>query len=364
VAATATAIGIGYALVVVLGSVVQSIEQTLGHWITQTFGAEITIGMSPGLNSGSFDAKIAQAAERLPGVLSVEKYRKGLLIYNDHPVVLAAFDWAHRPDRTPLLLVSSLPNAYEEASAGRAVFVSESFAFRYASELGMSIDLETTAGRKPFSIAAIVRDYTMDLGTILLDIDVYQQMFKDTRLTYAHIWPTPEANIELLRSNVSNIVRDNPQITVVTNAEFRAEVEARVHDLLRVLGSLQIFACAIAVLGVVNFLLAAILDREKEIALLRSVGLTSRQIRKSIMFEGGIVGLTGATLGFLAGLPAAYFMVKHSMPVAMGWSLDFRFPATLAATTLLAITTAAALAAYFPARRITRGTILAGLQME
>jgi hypothetical protein len=52
------------------------------------------------------------------------------------------------------------------------------------------------------------------------------------------------------------------------------------------------------------------------------------------------------------------------MTVAMGWSLEFRFPLMLAATTLLAITVAAALAAYFPARRITRGTILAGLQME
>ena len=48
-------------------------------------------------------------------------------------------------------------------------------------------------------------------------------------------------------------------------------------------------------------------------------------------------------------------MVKHSMPLAMGWSLDFRFPIMLATTTILGITIAAALASYFPARRITRG---------
>jgi len=82
------------------------------------------------------------------------------------------------------------------------------------------------------------------------------------------------------------------------------------------------------------------------------------------MIEGALIGFSGATLGLLAGLPAAYFMVTHSMPVAMGWSLEFRFPTALAATTLLAITIAAALAAYFPARRITRGAILSGLQVE
>ena len=82
------------------------------------------------------------------------------------------------------------------------------------------------------------------------------------------------------------------------------------------------------------------------------------------MLEGGLIGLTGATLGLTAGIPAAYFMVTHSMPVATGWSLDFSFPRLLAVTTLIAITVAAALASYFPARHITRGTILAGLQME
>jgi putative ABC transport system permease protein len=364
IAATATAIGIGFALVVVLGSVVGSIENTLADWISRTFGAEITVGMSPGLTSGSFDSSILDPLQRIPGVRSVERYRKGLFIYEKHPIVLAAFDRSRRPDRSPLLLVKSLAHAYEEASAGRAIFVSESFAFRYGLEIGDQMELETMVGKRSFSIAAIVRDYTMDLGTVLLDIDVYQHSFRDSRLTYAHIWPSLSADLERVRKQVNSIVKGNPRITVVTNSEFRAEVEGRVHDLLKVLGSLQLFACAIAVLGVINFLLAAILDRVRDIGILRTIGISSGDIRRAIMVEGGIVGLVGAMFGLLAGIPASYFMVKHSMPVAMGWSLDFRFPILLAITTIVAITAAAALAAYFPARRITRGTILAGLQME
>jgi putative ABC transport system permease protein len=204
----------------------------------------------------------------------------------------------------------------------------------------------------------------MDVGTILLDIHVYQNLWRDYRLTYAHVWPEPGQDVGLLRNRVNEVVSGTPSVTVVTNEEFRNEVEARVSDLLKVLGSLQVFACAIAVLGVVNFLLAALLDRRREIAVLRSVGLTSRQVQHAVMLEGALVGVVGASLGVVAGVPAAYFMVKHSMPVAMGWSLDFRFPVALAFTTMLAITAAAALASYFPARRITRGTILAGLQME
>jgi putative ABC transport system permease protein len=231
-------------------------------------------------------------------------------------------------------------------------------------DTGGTIELETPGGRRAFRIVGVARDYTMDVGSILVDINVYQDIWRDYRLTYAHVWPAPGENVALLRDRVNYAVASTPNVTVVTNEEFRRDVESRVNNLLKVLGSLQIFACAIAVLGVVNLLLAALLDRRREISVLRSVGLTSRQIQKAVMIEGALVGLVGASLGAIAGIPAAYFMARHSMPVAMGWSLDFRFPVPLAISTMLAITVAAALASYFPARRITRGTILSGLQME
>jgi putative ABC transport system permease protein len=364
VAAAASAIMVGYALVVVLGAVVHSIQTTLSQWLHLTFGADISIGTSPGLSSASFDAELADRLGGIPGVASVEAYRKLLFIYNGHPVVLVAFDRQSRPDKSPLIIARALTDAYELVASGGAVLVSESFSFRYNLDLGDDLTLDTADGKRTFRIVGVARDYTMDLGTILLDINVYRSLWRDHRLTYAHVWPKPGADISALRNQVNEVVRDTPSVTVVTNADFRSEVEARVSDLLRVLGSLQIFACAIAILGVVNFLLAALLDRRREIALLRSVGLTARQIQAAVVIEGALVGMAGAFLGVLAGIPAAYFMVKHSMAVAMGWTLDFRFPIMLATTTLAAITVAAALAAYFPARRITRGTILAGLQME
>ncbi len=364
VAAAASAIMVGYALVVVLGSVVHSIHSTLSQWLHLTFGADISVGTSPGLSSASFDAELAERLRALPGVASVEGHRKLLFIYDNRPVVVAGFDRSGRPDRQPLILVRAAPEAYETTSSGDGVIVSESFSFRYNKDVGDYISVDTPAGRRTFEVVAIARDYTMDVGTILFDIHVYQHLWRDFRLTYAHVWPKTGENITVLRSRVNDAVSGTPNVAVVTNAEFRREVESRVADLLQVLGSLQIFACAIAVLGVVNFLLAALLDRRREIALLRSVGLTARQVQHAIMVEGALVGGVGACLGVVAGVPGAYFMVKHSMPVAMGWSLDFRFPVLLAFSTLVAITLAAALASYFPARRITRGSILAGLQME
>ena len=364
VAAAVSAIMVGYALVVVLGSVVHSIDRTLAAWIDLTLGADIKIGTGAGLNSGSFDSKLIEQVRSLPQVQSVERYQKTLFIHDGKPVVLVAIDPLNHPGGKPLMLIRSIGDPYTDISSGRGLAVSESFALRYSYDVGDDILLTTAEGKRRFLIVAVARDYAMDLGTILVGADTYQALWKDNRLTFAQVWPTSGANLERLRDSINVLVQGNPSVSVVTNVEFRADVEKRVRDLLGVLGSLQLLACAIAVLGVVNFLLAAIIDRRREIALLRSVGVSSRQIQGAIMIEGALIGFSGATLGLFAGLPAAYFMVTHSMPVAMGWSLEFRFPTALAATTLLAITIAAALAAYFPARRITRGAILAGLQME
>lgn len=364
IAAAASAIMVGYALVIVLGSVVLSITDTLGLWLEKTFGAELTIGMPPGLTSGSFESTIAARAQTLPGVAAVERFRKLLTIFDGHPIVLAAIDDRNRPDGHPLILIDSTEQPYERLATGSGVIISDSFAFRYGFGLDDEVALDTPQGVRRFAIVGIARDYTMDIGTVFLNIDVYQSLWMDRRLTYAHIWPSAGANLRTLREQANALVANAPSVTVANNSEYRTEVDDRVGNLLKLLGSLQLFACAIAVLGVVTFLLAAVVDRRREIALLRSVGVTARQIRQAMMLEGGLIGLAGALLGLLAGTPAAYFMVTHSLTVAMGWSLSFRFPFSLAASTLLAVAAAAMLASYFPARHITRESILAGLQVE
>ncbi len=363
-AATASAIMVGYALVVVLGSVVYSITGNLRGWLDRTFDSNLIVGTSPGLAATTFQSTLATDLARIPDVHSVERYRKALLVFEESPIVIVAFDRTNRPDKSPLVITQSTPGAYEEAERGDALFISESFAFRFSAEIGDEIALPTAAGMRTFAVRAVVRDYTFDLGTVFVDIDVYQELWQDTRLTYAKIWTAPEASVAAVRDAVAVAIADEPQVNMITNVEFREEVEGRVHSLLRVLDSLQVFASLIAILSVANLLLASVLDRRREIGLLRSIGVTRGQIRRAVVVEAGLMGLTGGLLGVIAGGAASFFMVTHSLRIDMGWSLDFYFPLTLAFSTMIATTAAAAFAGYLPARRITAGTVLESVQRE
>lgn len=363
-AATVSAIMVGYVLVLVLGSVVHSIERTLGGWLATRFSSDVLISLPPGLDSGSFDQGLVSKIASMPGIKQVERYRKGLAYYDDKPIVLAAYDRKGRPDGAPLTVIQSKPDAYALASAGRGIFVSDSFAFRHGHRLGDTVDLHTAKGVRPFEVVGVVRDYALDLGTILVDIDVYQNLWEDTGLTNANVWPSSGANVSALREEIAHAISADPRVSVVTNVEFREEVQNTIQGLLGVLGSLRIFACAIAMLGVVTFLLAAVLDRRRDIAVLRSIGVTRVQIRQAVMIEAAMLGFVGGCLGLIAGFVASYYMVTHSIRVDMGWTLDFAFPLGLAASTLVAITFAAACAGWFPARQFTTRAILPGLQTE
>ncbi len=360
----ASAIMVGYALVIVLGAVVHSMERTLDGWLSHRFGSDLAIHKPPSLANASFDSTLAEQLIGIPGIADLERGSYSLFSYRGQPVVLMTFDHKHRPDHEPVVLLSAQAKAYEEAAAGRAVFISESLAFRLGYRVGDVLRLDTALGARDFRIAAIARDYTFDLGTILVDIDVYQSLWEDTRLTYANLWTDQTVPLAELRRQVAERLIPYPQISLFTNAEFKADVSTRLNNLLRVLSSLQVLACLIAVLGVMNCLLAETLDRAREIALLRSVGVTSRQVVSAVVVEAGLIGTVGVLLGVIEGSTAAFYMVAHSIKVAMSWSLDFAFPSTLAASTAVVVVLAAALAGYLPGLRAARRPLVGGLRAE
>lgn len=339
-------------------------NESLGRWLSTLIPADMVVGMPPGLDGGTFDQALAREIATLEDVRSVERHRKGVAVYAGRPVVLVAFDRKGRPGGDALSVLSSHLGAYDAVEAGSAVFVSESFAFRFDKEIGDAIDLETANGQTTFLIVGIVREYAFDLGTILVDIDVYQRHWRDHGLTHANVFPAKAADLSSLRARIATIARNDPRVAVISNDEFRADIQDTIDRLLSVLGSLRLFACAIAMLGVITFLLAAVVDRRREIGVLRSIGVTRAQIRRAVMIEAAMLGFAGACLGLLAGFVASYYMVTHSIRVDMGWTLDFTFPLGLAISTLGAITLTAALAGYFPARQFTTQSILTGLQME
>ena len=115
--------------------------------------------------------------------------------------------------------------------------------------------------------------------------------------------------------------------------------------------AIQLAALLVGLLGLVNTLLISVLERTREIGMMRAVGMTRRQLIRLILQESLILGILGAIAAILLGGWLAWLWVTHTQAHILGWLVEFHFPWSAILTTLGAGTLVALLAGYFPARR-------------
>ena len=142
---------------------------------------------------------------------------------------------------------------------------------------------------------------------------------------------------------------------------LRDQNAAQVNQLLSLIYALLGLAIVIASIGIVNTMSLSILERTKEIGLLRAVGMSKRQVRNSIRFESVITAVMGTSIGIVFGVSGAYFLIQALKD-------DGLDQFAVGATSLVAIVGLSAfigvLAGAWPAWRATKVDILKAVSAE
>jgi putative ABC transport system permease protein len=124
--------------------------------------------------------------------------------------------------------------------------------------------------------------------------------------------------------------------------------------------ALALVAVIVAALGIVNTLTVSVLERVRELGVLRAAGMTTRQVRRTVVVEAGILGIIGAVLGIVTGLVAGGVLVVLSGGGPL--ILDPPWPSIVIAAILgIGISM---IAAWYPARLASRLAIVAAVQHE
>ena len=117
-------------------------------------------------------------------------------------------------------------------------------------------------------------------------------------------------------------------------------------------------AIVVAVLGIVNTLAALILERTRELALLRVSGLSTGELRTMIVLESTLLGVASTVAGLVMGYVLSWILIYVINKQSFGWTIDFHTPAALIAASLAVTLLASALAGLVPAR-MARGIDIA-----
>ncbi|MGI9607808.1 MAG: ABC transporter permease [Acidimicrobiales bacterium] len=168
-------------------------------------------------------------------------------------------------------------------------------------------------------------------------------------------------DVETARATVEELTGNFPQLTVQDNTEFQDSVEGQISQLQVVINGLLVLCLIVAFFGIVNTMALSVLERTREIGLLRAVGMTRRQLRSTIRWEAVVVSLFGAVLGVLMGL-------------LLGWSAVVAIPDSFISKVgipwvqlgvyVVVGGVMGVIAAYFPARRAAKLNVLDAISYE
>ncbi len=179
--------------------------------------------------------------------------------------------------------------------------------------------------------------------------------------TTVYALAAPGVDAASLRPAIDAALAAYPNVRVQDQTEFKAQVRGQINQLLSLIYALLALAIFIAVLGIVNTLVLSVVERTREIGLLRAIGTTRRQLRRMIRVESVVIAVFGALLGIVLGL---VFGVALQRAIADQGINVLSIPWVLLVAFLVVAGLVGVLAALWPARRAARLDVLRAVTTE
>lgn len=324
------ALGAGVALVLQTAGVVQSSEEGVLAWVDEAIGADLFVTAHSPVSSGAqglaMRDEVGRKMASLPDVEAALPVRFQRIGFGGRTVFLIALDAAgfHAANqRRPTVLGRELYARLPEP--GTAV-VSDNFAALHRVAPGERIEVRGPHGPVPLQIIGTLLDYSWNRGTIFLDLAQYRQHFDDPLVDVFDIYVRPGADPEAVRAQILRRWGAEESLVVLTRQELRASISSMIRRLYGIAYAQEAVVGLVAVLGVVTALLISVLQRQRELGLLRAVGASQGQVLRSVLAEATLLGLVGAVVGLLVGIPLEWYVVRVLLFDEAGFLLPLRVP--------------------------------------
>jgi putative ABC transport system permease protein len=360
---------ISLAAIFTIAAFVNSVRGSLLAWVDQMVTADLIVSSgarTAGPRNVPLREDLLAELGTLSGIRVVDLYRLVRSSYQGQPVLIESFSARDSaPVRTlPMAGGGDGARALHEMGEAKGVIVSESFESKFGKGAGDTVELITPSGRVAFPIIGVYIDYSSDSGSILLDRALYKKHWLDVLVDAYDLWLDPGVDPQRVSATIRDRFGARYQLFISTHRELKAAVVRIMEQSFVVNYAVEIVALIVAIFSVINTLLASILDRTREIGVLRAIGATQAQVRRMIVMEAGWMGLIGGLLGLFAGSLMAYHHVVYNTKVLTGWTFQFYYPYGIALFSLFAAVVLCVVAGYAPAKQAGATPIVTAIGYE
>jgi putative ABC transport system permease protein len=310
-----TALAAGVAMVLQTAGVIRSNEDAILKWVDESIAADLFITSgSPVSGSGQnmplkedFGSQVEAA---FPAVKSALPVRFHQTEFGDKLVFIVALD-AHGfyqadKDRGTVPGIELYPRLKQQNN----VLISENFAALYGARVGDAITLPESREPFPFQVIGTVVDYSWNRGTIIMDRDLYKRCFHDPVVDAFDVYVQPGKDPDAVREAVQRLWGVEHSLVILKRDELRQRIADMIRRIFGIAYSQEIVVGLVAALGVVMALLISVLQRRRELGLLRAVGATRGQILRTVLAEATLMGFIGTLIGLAVGVPLEWYCVQ------------------------------------------------------
>lgn len=349
--ATASALMIGLALVstiaVMAGSMKASVDQVVDNEFAPDFIAQSVV-FAP------FSTKVGDQMAKVDGVETVSRQQLMEARIDDETENIGAADASYDDVAELVALRGSV-----DFGAGKAI-VNQDKAAEEGWDVGDTLELSFPAGKKvSIEIGGIAEENVTIFG-INVPLEVVEQAGIQRQDNALSIVLADGVDAGTVQQGLEAVVEQVPLVEVNDKEGFAESIRGQVNQLLYMIYGLLALAIIIAIIGIVNTLGLSVLERTREIGLLRSIGMTRRQLRGTITLESVAIAVLGAVLGMALGLIYGVLLqqvLKEDLTVLfvpLGQLLVFGVIAVIVGV----------LAAVIPAVRASRLNVLDAISSE
>ncbi|MFQ5673751.1 MAG: FtsX-like permease family protein [Nitrospinales bacterium] len=364
-----SALATAFMMIISMSIMVHSFRETVVVWIGQTLKADLFVRPAMGSNIDyqyTMPGRRAGKLADIPGVAVVDLFRAVNISYRDQPATLASGDFSVVARHANLVMKAGPPaNRLDRHLVGQnRAIVSEAFSLKHDVGVGDTLALNTPRGKLDLEIAGVYYDYSQERGYVVIDRTTYLRYYDDPRINSFVIYLKDKRERDRVRREIVKRIGEKQKILIRSNAELKREVLRVFDKTFAITYSLEIIAVVVAVLGLLNTLVSLVIERRREMGILRFLGAFKDQVKRMILIEAGLLGLIASALGLAAGVVVSYILIFVINKQSFGWTIQAHFPYGFIVFTTIAFWLVSCGAGFIPARAAVKQDPMAAVRTE
>jgi putative ABC transport system permease protein len=364
-AVTASSTLLGLAVVVAAAGMITCLTGTLFDLLHKTLGSDyLFVPPSVAVWSTNVGAQtgLAERLRAVDGTGDLSTLRFAASEADGQIVSLLGIDPQAFPEISGLAFTRGGDSAYRDLQEGRALIANGSFQMAIGVDIGDMVELLTPSGPVSYRVAAVGSDIlNAKVATAYISQADMAADFGETNDVFLQLNLAPGADRKAADAEISAIAADYPQFRLISGSEYYDSMKRQLDTAFSAFYFLFALLAFPSLIATLNTLAIGVIERTREIGMIRAVGATRGQIRSMVTAESLLLAAIGVVFGLAGGLYLGYAFVgmfNFSFPV------QYVFPASGVAAAVVIGLLSGALAAIIPARQAARLDIIRALHYE